>query len=111
MGPSTPIPGTPRATMREGKRNRPPISRSQSSRSNFNYGQDSLPIQVTIDSTSEQYIEEDREMWDSDKHVRRDERTTLTPNNSPPFQVMSLAVPENLLHPVSPVLSSVEEPS
>lgn len=91
--------------MRENKGSRPHISRSHSSRSNFNsYGQDSLPIQVTIDSTSEQYVEEDREVWDSDKHTpghRREERTTLTPNNSPPFRVLSLAGPENLLQPVS----------
>ncbi|ORY92482.1 hypothetical protein BCR35DRAFT_348870 [Leucosporidium creatinivorum] len=112
MGPSTPIPGTPRATMREGKPNRPHIARSHSSRSNFNYGQDSLPIQVTIDSTSEQYIEEDREMWDSDKHAgghRREAPTTLTPNNSPPFRVLSLAVPENLLHPPSSGRTTREE--
>lgn len=99
--------------MRE-KKKRPPISRSHSSRSNFNYGQDSLPIQVTIDSTSEQYIEEDREMWDADKHApnhRREAPTTLTPNNSPPFRVMSLAVPENLLQPVSATFVSADEPS
>lgn len=71
-----------------------------------------IPFPFDSDSTCE--FDDDREQWDSDKSTGGNvgagggraggggERLSLPPpNNSPSFQVMSLAVPDNLRGPVS----------
>lgn len=83
----------------------PPIHQTGSHSSTKDYGVDSvhIPIQVTVESTSDEYTAEKREVWDSDKasaystphHKKEDPTASTERRNTPPFSNVALAVPRS----------------